>query len=236
MGELRVRLVRSAMAVALSTALCAYFVPYIFAFLLRPIVAYLPPPQNLVVLSPLEPVVAYVKVAVMSGVLLAMPFILFQLWRFISPGLYAHERRMILPFVVLGTLFFFGGAAFGFFVFLPATFKFLVGVVPAHVEAHYSLERYFSLITPLLLACGAIFEMPLILAILALAGVVDVKGLRQKRKYAIIGAFVVSAILTPTVDPYMQTLMALPMIVFYEIGILFAWLLQRRAPTAAPLV
>lgn len=226
--ELRVRIVRSLIAVLLGSALTFYFVDYIFHFLITPILPYLPEPKKLIVLSPLEQVVTYLRIGVISGVFVASPAILYQLWQFIAPGLYDTEKKFVVPFIVLGTLSFVGGAAFGFYILLPTTFKFLVQVLPADVMPQYTVERYFSLVTQLLLAMGVIFELPLVLAILSLAGVVTYAQLKAFRKYNVIGSFVLSAFLTPTVDPYSQTLMALPLIVFYELGLLFAWVTERR--------
>ena len=166
-----------------------------------------------------------------------MPYILYELWKFIAPGLYPKEKKFVLPFVFFGTAFFAGGAAFGFYVFLPITFQFLLKVLPAEVNAQFTVERYFSLVTQMILAMGIIFELPLVLAILSLAGIVKTAMLKKYRRYAIIVAFIVSAIVTPTVDPYTQTLMALPLILFYEFGIWFAWITEkRRGRSAAEII
>ncbi len=226
--ELRVRLLRGLLAVAVATIVTFYFVDDIFHFLITPIIPYLPEPKKLIVLSPLEQIVAYLRIAVISGIFLAAPALLYQLWQFIAPGLYPKEKRFVIPFIIFGTVSFIGGAAFGFYVLLPTTFKFLVQVLPADVMPQYTVERYFSLVTQLLLAMGVIFEMPLVLAMLSLAGFVTTDQLKRFRKYNIIGSFVLSAFLTPTVDPYSQTIMALPLILFYELGIAFAYLTERR--------
>jgi len=228
LSELRSRLLRALIAIALTTGVTFFFVDEIFHFLVRPILPYLPEPKKLIVISPLEQVIAYLKIAVMGGIFAASPIILYQVWRFVAPGLYPNEKKMVLPFVFLGTIFFLGGAAFAFWVFLPITFHFLIGVLPGDVIPQFTVERYYSLVTQFLVAFGLVFELPLILSLLSLAGVVTTKVLKRFRKYAIIGAFVVSAIITPTVDPYTQTLMAMPLILFYEIGILFAWFTERR--------
>jgi sec-independent protein translocase protein TatC len=226
--ELRKRLFWSLVAVIVGTIACAYFVDEVFHFLVQPITPYLPPPGKLVVLSPLEQVVAYLRIAVISGVFVASPVIFSQVWGFVAPGLYPREKKFVLPFILFGTLFFLGGAAFGYYVFLPMTFKFLVGVLPTDVVPQYTVEKYFSLVTQLLLAMGAIFEMPLVIGMLSLAGFVSTAQLKKFRRYNIVLAVVVSAVITPTVDPYSQLLMAAPMIAFYEVGILFAWFTERR--------
>lgn len=208
----------------------------LFRFLIKPIMPFLPEPKKLIVISPIEMVVAYLKISVIAGLLVAMPYILYELWKFVSPGLYPKEKKLVLPFVFFGTVFFVGGAAFGFYVFLPITFKFLVQVLPDAVIPQYTVERYFSLVTQMILAMGIIFELPLVLAMLSLAGIVKTATLKKYRRYAIIVAFIVSAIVTPTVDPYTQTLMALPLIIFYEVGIWFAWATERRRAKSAVII
>ena len=231
--ELRKRVGWSLLAVAIGTGLTAYFVDELFHFLVTPILPFLPPPGKLIVLSPLEQVVAYLRIAVISGVFVASPAIFAQIWGFVSPGLYPREKKFVLPFIFFGTAFFIGGAAFGFYVFLPMTFKFLVGVIPADVMPQYTVEKYFSLVTQLLLAMGFIFELPLVIAMLSLAGIVTPAQLKKFRRYNVVLAVVLSAIITPTVDPYSQLLMAAPMIVFYELGIVFAVLTDRRRKASA---
>lgn len=226
--ELRTRIVHALLALIVCTGVTAYFVSDIFVFLVQPILPFLPEPKQLMVTSPIEQVVAYLKIAVVSGLFLALPFVLYQVWKFIAPGLYAHEKRLVVPFIFFGTLFFVAGAAFGFFVFLPKTFEFLTQLLPAQVKAEFTVENYYGLVTHLLLGFGVIFELPLILAMLSLLGVISSVGLRKYRRYAILGAFVISAFITPTVDPYSQTLMAAPIVLFYEIGIWFAWVVDRR--------
>lgn len=233
LSELRKRLVRMMLSVAAATAVTGYFVDHLFHFLVRPILPHLPEPKKLIVVSPIEQVVAYLKIAVISGVFLAAPALLYQIWAFIAPGLYPREKKFVLPFIFFGTLFFIGGAAFGFYLFLPMTFEFLVGVLPVDVMPQYTVEKYFSLVTHLLLAMGIIFEMPLVLGMLSLAGIVSHAQLKKFRRYNVVIAFLVSAFLTPTVDPYSQTLMAAPLIVFYEVGLIFAWFTDRRRARSA---
>jgi sec-independent protein translocase protein TatC len=158
-----------------------------------------------------------------------------QLWLFVSPGLYGHEKRWVIPFVVLGTLFFGGGGAFAFYVVLPIGFSYLAGSIPASIEAQYSVEVYFSLITNLILAFGVVFELPLVMWILSAAGLVDPKVYKKLRRYWIVVAFVIAAILTPP-DPFTQILMAVPLLFFFEIGVLGSRFLYRRRtrPPATP--
>lgn len=231
--ELRKRIGWSLVAVIIGTCVAGYFVDEIFHFLVQPITPHLPPPGKLIVLSPLEQVVAYLRIAVISGVFLSSPAIFSQVWAFVAPGLYPREKKFVLPFIFFGTAFFIGGAAFGFYVFLPMTFKFLVGVLPTDVMPQYTVEKYFSLVTQLLLAMGIIFELPLVIGMLSLAGFVTTAQLKKFRRYNIVLSVVLSAILTPTVDPYSQMLMAAPMIVFYELGIWFSWVTEKRRKQSA---
>ena len=168
LSELRKRVGWALVFVIIGTCCTFYFVDPIFHFLVQPITPYLPPPGKLIVISPLEQVVAYLRIAVISGMFLASPGIFLQVWGFIAPGLYPQEKKFVLPFIFFGTLFFIGGAAFAYYVMLPATFKFLVAVLPVDVTPQYTVEKYFSLVTQLLLAMGIIFELPLVIAMLAL--------------------------------------------------------------------
>jgi sec-independent protein translocase protein TatC len=146
---------------------------------------------------------------------------------FVSPGLYKHEKRWIIPFVVLGTLFFAGGAAFAFFVVMPMGFGYLVELTPEAVTNAWSVERYFSIVLRLLLAFAVVFEVPLLMWILGAAGIVRPKTFSRFRKYSVVIAVVVGAFLTPP-DPFTQLMMAVPLVLFFEIGLIGARLLYRE--------
>ncbi|HET6345422.1 MAG TPA: twin-arginine translocase subunit TatC, partial [Myxococcota bacterium] len=186
------------------------------------------PSQKMIVLGPLEMFITYIKLSILAAVLVSSPFILLQLWLFVSPGLYAHEKRWVVPFVVLGTLFFVGGAAFCFYLVLPASFKYLIDMVPMSVEAHYSVSLYFSLVIQLMLAFGVVFELPLVMTLLGAAGVVSAEGFAGFRKYWVVIAAIIGGVLTPTPDPMTQMMMAVPLIVFFELGIIGARLTRRK--------
>jgi len=159
--------------------------------------------------------------------------IFYQIWRFIAPGLYRHEQRVLLPFVLVSTLFFLAGAAFGYFVVFPPAFGFLLGYRSEVLEPLPAVSEYFSLALRLLLAFGGIFELPVIMVCLAKLGLVTGEMLRRHRRYAVLGAFVVAAILTPTPDVVNQTLMAGPLIVLYEVSIIAIRFFGRRVVPAA---
>ncbi|MBU0481861.1 MAG: twin-arginine translocase subunit TatC [Proteobacteria bacterium] len=168
------------------------------------------------------------KLALSCGVLLGSPVILFQVWRFIAPGLYQHEKKALLPFTVLSSFCFLGGAAFGYFVVFPPAFRFLMGYSNEHLSAMPAVSEYFSLSLRLLIAFGVVFELPVAMVFLAKLGIIDAPFLSKNRKYAFLIAFVIAAILTPTPDVVNQVLMAGPLVILYEISILAVRLFGRK--------
>lgn len=164
----------------------------------------------------------------MASLALASPVIFLQIWRFIAPGLYRHEKRVLLPFVAVSSLCFIGGALFGYFFVFPPAFRFLIGYSNAYLEAMPAVEEYFPLALRLFLAFGAIFELPVLMVFLAKIGMVDKAFLVRNRKYAVLIAFVAAAILTPTPDVVNQLLMAGPIILLYECSILAVAFFARR--------
>lgn len=170
----------------------------------------------------------YLKLALACGILLASPVIFYQIWRFVAPGLYQHEKRVLLPFTLVSTFCFLGGAAFGYFVVFPPAFRFLVGYSSAILDPMPAVSEYFSLALRLLLAFGLVFELPVFMVFLAKAGVVNTHFLKKNRKYAVLIAFVVAAILTPTPDVVNQLLMAVPLLILYEVSIIAVTLFARK--------
>ena len=162
----------------------------------------------------------YLKLALVCGVLIASPVLFHQIWRFIAPGLYHHEKKVLLPFTVISSLCFLGGGAFGYFVVFPPAFKFLIGYSSDFLEPMPAVSEYFSLAIRLLLAFGVVFELPVLMVFLAKVGIVNKAFLQKHRKYALLIAFIIAAILTPTPDVVNQLLMAGPLIVLYEISII----------------
>ncbi len=156
------------------------------------------------------------------------PVIFSQLWRFIAPGLYKHEQRVLIPFSLLSTICFLGGAAFGYFVVFPPAFTFLVGYNNEFLTSLPAVSEYFSLALRLLLAFGAIFEMPIMMVFLAKAGIVDTAFLNRNRKYAILINFIIAAILTPTPDVVNQMMMGVPLLILYEISVVAVWMFGRK--------
>ena len=167
--------------------------------------------------------------------LLASPVIFWQIWRFVAPGLYRHEKKVLLPFTFLSSICFLGGTAFGYFVVFPPAFRFLVGYSTDFLSPMPAVTEYFSLSLRLLIAFGVIFELPILMVFLAKIGVVDVAFLNKNRKYAILINFIIAAILTPTPDVVNQMLMGVPLLVLYEVSVLAVWLFGRKKFTHSAL-
>lgn len=191
------------------------------------------PAKKLVYTSAIEPMMVYIKVAMYGGIFVAAPWILFQLWQFIAPGLYKRERRVVVPFLFFGTLLFYAGAAFCFWLVMPAAFPAMLQFASAGtMTPMLSISEQLSLVMAMLLGFGVVFEVPVVIAFLAMVGLVTADWLARYRRYAIIVNVVVAAIVTPTGDPLNLALMAVPMIVFYEVGIILARLLGKKKPAA----
>lgn len=160
--------------------------------------------------------------------LLASPVIFWEVWKFVAPGLYKHEKKLLLPFSFLSSICFLGGAAFGYFVVFPPAFRFLMGYSSEFLSPMPAVTEYFSLSLRLLIAFGAIFELPILMVFLAKLGIVDVPFLNRNRKYAILINFIIAAILTPTPDVVNQMLMGVPLLVLYEVSVVAVWIFGRK--------
>ncbi len=160
--------------------------------------------------------------------LIASPVIFWQIWKFVAPGLYKHEKRLLLPFSFLSALCFIGGAAFGYFVVFPPAFRFLLGYSADFLTPMPAVKEYFSLSLRLLIAFGVVFELPILMVFLAKLGIVDVPFLNKNRKYAILINFIIAAVLTPTPDIVNQMLMGVPLLVLYEISVVAVWIFGRK--------
>ena len=224
--ELRKRLMWSFLAIAGGFMVCWSFADRIFAKLQEPLSAFLPPGDTLAYTRLTAPFFLYMKVAFFAGLFVASPFILWQVWLFISPGLYRKERRVALPFIVFGTLFFVAGGWFGYEYILPGTCKFFVET-GKNFKQMITVDDYFSFASVIILAAGLIFETPILIFFLARLGIVTPAFLLQKFKYAVVISFIVSAIVTPTPDMVTQAALAIPMIVLYLIGVAVAYLFAK---------
>lgn len=225
--ELRKRLISSAVAVGIGFAISYIFSERLFRILISPLKAQLPGEDRLIFTNLPEMFLAYLKTAFVSGILLASPFIFYQIWMFVAPGLYQKEKKLVIPFVFFSTILFVGGALFGYFVVFPFGFKFFLGFANDYIQALPSVKQYFSFAIKLLFAFGVIFELPVVAFFLTKIGLVNADLMRRHRKYAILLTFVVAAILTPP-DVITQCMMAGPLIVLYEIGILVSRVAARK--------
>ena len=224
--ELRVRLIRSLLALLVGFALSWGFRERIFHLLTEPLRdAY--PGIKFIYTGPSEALMLYMKMAFFVGIFVAAPFILYQVWAFIAPGLYPHEKKWAVPFIALGSLFFLGGAAFGHTVLFPLTFRFLGEFGGADMTFMPKVDEYYSFYSWFLLGLGLVFQLPVVIFVLSRIGLVTPGFLLRQFKYAALGAFVLSAVITPTPDMVTQTLLALPMIGLYALGIGVAWLFGK---------
>jgi sec-independent protein translocase protein TatC len=218
--ELRHRLIVCFIALGIGVAICYSIKEWLFQILMRPLASVMAPGDKMIFTGLTEAFFCYLKTALLGGLLLALPVIMYQMWCFIAPGLYAKERRFILPLALLSCLFFIGGTLFAYFIILPFAFKYLLSFRSEVIQALPSMKEYFSLASILLLAFGLVFELPLVLTLLGRLGLVTPSFLGKNRKYAILLIFITAAIITPTPDAVNQCLMAFPLMILYEVGIL----------------
>jgi len=232
LAELRQRLITCLLALIGGFALCYALIDPIFVLLAEPLEAVVPPGTRLIFTSYPEAFFTYLKLALVSGIFVVSPVIMYQVWAFVAPGLYVHERRWAVPFVLASSFFFVAGGLFGYLVVFPAAFKFLASYANASLRLMPSVSEYFTLTVRLLLGFGIAFELPIVMVFLGLVGLVDAGMLRRNRKYALLLIFVTAAVLTPTPDILNQFLLAGPLMLLYEVSILLVWLVQRRKKTA----
>lgn len=224
LAELRGRIFKVLIACVIGTALAWSFTEEIFGFLLKPAVAALGGEERpLQAIAPTEIFFTYLKCALLAGVIFALPVIFWQIWAFVSPGLYPGEKNAILPFVLVSTALFTGGAIFGYTMVFPLMFSFLTGFDSEFVQSAWTMHEVFKLTTRLFLAFGVAFELPVLVFFLAMAGIVDAPTLLRGTPYAVLGVFIAAAILTPP-DWVSQVFLAVPMIALYLLGVGVAWL------------
>jgi sec-independent protein translocase protein TatC len=228
--ELRKRLMRAFLAVLIVLIPCVYYSNELFGILARPLKAQLPPGGTLVATDITSTFTVPFKLAFVTALIIAMPVVLYQIWAFVAPGLYRREKRFARPLLVSAVLLFYAGAAFAYFAVFPAMFRFFIGTTPADVTIMSDIKNYMDLSLLMALGFGVAFEMPIAVVLLVMTGIVSISKLTSVRGYVLIGIFVVAAVLTPSPDPVSQTIMALPMYLLYEGGIIFARLLSRGQP------
>jgi len=224
--ELRDRLLRVVLAVTVVFLGLVPFANWLFTRLAGPLMAHLPEGSSMVAIDVASPFFTPFKLALVLSIFIAMPYILYQLWAFVAPGLYLHERKRVIPLLVSSTALFYIGAAFAYFAVFPLVFGFLTHTAPQGVEVMTDISRYLDFVLTLFFAFGIAFEVPVAVVLLVWTGVVDPQSLREKRAYVIVGAFVIGMMLTPP-DIISQTLLALPMWLLFEVGVFLG---ERFAP------
>ncbi|MFN4359415.1 MAG: twin-arginine translocase subunit TatC [Hylemonella sp.] len=236
--ELRDRLLKCVIAMAVATAVFALYPGpgALYDLLAAPLVAHLPKGATLIATSVISPFMVPLKIMLMAAFLLALPVLLYQLWAFVAPGLYSHEKKLVLPLVVSSTVLFFIGVAFCYFFVFGQVFAFIQSFAPKSITAAPDIEAYLSFVLTMFIAFGLAFEVPIVVIVLARMGIVSVQKLKDFRGYFIVLAFIIAAIVTPP-DVVSQLALAIPMCILYEVGIWAAQLFIRhtRAPDAEPV-
>jgi sec-independent protein translocase protein TatC len=231
--ELRDRLIRALVAViVVFGVLCFWPGPGgLYDLLAAPMTANLPPGTKLIATNVFSPFLVPLKITLMGAFLIALPVVLYQVWAFVAPGLYSHEKKMVMPLVVSSTILFFAGVAFCYFIVIPSLTKFIVAVAPSSINTAPDIEQYFGTVLTLFLVFGIAFEVPVAVVVLARIGIVTLDQLKKFRGYFVVVAFIVSAIVTPP-DVVSQLSLAIPLCILYEVGIWSAYVFIRQ--TKAP--
>jgi sec-independent protein translocase protein TatC len=219
--ELRSRLLKSIAAVLLVFLGLSPYASEIYAYLAGPLTVHLPPSTSMIAIDVASPFFTPFKLVLVLSIFLSVPLILYQLWAFVAPGLYRHEKRLIVPLLLSSTLLFYAGIAFAYFVVFPLIFGFLTAIGPQNVAVMTDISRYLDFVLTLFFAFGLSFEVPIATIILVSTGVVSRESLAEKRPYVIVGAFVVGMFLTPP-DVISQTLLAVPIWILFELGLVFS--------------
>jgi sec-independent protein translocase protein TatC len=231
--ELRDRLIRSVIAIAIAFAALAIWPgpAHLYDLLAAPMLSYLPKGATMIATNVISPILVPLKITLMAAFMVALPIVLYQLWAFVAPGLYSHEKKLVLPLVISSTFLFIVGVAFCYFIVIPGMSRFIQSFAPSSIMASPDIEQYFGFVLTLFLVFGVAFEVPIAVIVLARIGIVTIEQLRQWRGYFVVGAFIVSAVVTPP-DVVSQLALAIPMCILYEIGILAAVMFIKH--TKAP--
>jgi sec-independent protein translocase protein TatC len=227
--ELRSRLIKSMLAIIVIFVCLFPWASTLYGLLARPMLAALPAGGQMIATDVTTPFFVPMKVAAMAAFLIALPYVLYQLWAFVAPGLYTHEKKLVVPLIVSSTVLFIVGMAFAYFLVFPVVFGFMAKAAPVGVAVMTDIDKYLGFVLTMFVAFGITFEVPVIVIVLVRMGVVSLAKLREARPYAIVGAFVIGAIFTPP-DVVSQCLLAIPLWLLYELGMLLA----RFVSTAKP--
>ncbi len=228
LSELRDRLIRCFIAVGVGFLVSYFFKEKLFDILNAPLVKVMGVETKMIFTGLPEAFFTYMKLAFISGIVLATPVLFYEFWMFISPGLYRTEKKFLIPAILLSMIFFIIGSSFGYFIVFPYGFKFLLGFASANIMAMPSMKEYLAFSSKMLVAFGFVFELPLVLTLMARMGLVTVEFLKKNRKYAILIIFIVAALVTPGPDVISQLMMALPLMVLYEMSILGARVFGKK--------
>ena len=224
--ELRDRLIRAMIALAIVFAPCAYYSNQIFSFIAQPLLQKLPKGSNLIATSVMSPFTTPFKLSFFVALFIAMPYVLYQVWAFVAPGLYRHEKRFAVPLLVSSIILFYVGVFFAYTFVFPVMFKFFTSTTPVGVAMMTDITSYLDFVLTMFFAFGVAFEVPVAVVLLVVTNLISLEKLRTSRGYVLIGIFVVAAILTPP-DAVSQCIMAIPMYLLYEGGILMARILKK---------
>ncbi len=227
--ELRDKLLHSVIAILLVFAGIFPFANEVYSFIAAPILNVLPSDSNIIAIGVISPFLTPLKMALIFSVYATMPFLLYQVWSFIAPALYKHEKQMILPLVISSTILFYAGLLFSFYIVFPVIFGFLSSIGPSIVDFTPDIQYYLDFVLKVSFAFGVAFEVPIATILLIIFGVTTVEKLKKNRPYIIIGAFVLGMLLTPP-DIISQTLIAVPMWLLFEAGLIFAPMFKRSVP------
>ena len=225
--ELRERLVRSLVAIAILLIPCLYYSSQLYDILAAPLIHALPANTKMIATGVITPFLIPMKIAALTAFVGALPYVLYQMWAFVAPGLYAHEKKLVLPLIVSSTLLFFAGMAFCYFIVFGRVFAFIAAFAPQSVNVSPDIEAYFNFVLGMFLAFGLAFEVPVVVVVLVLSGVISVDQLREFRGYVIVGISVIAAFITPP-DAISMISLAVPMCLLYEVGILVAAVVEKR--------
>jgi sec-independent protein translocase protein TatC len=230
--ELRQRLVRALLAVLVVVLILVPWSRDIYGLLAQPLLDSLPKGGQMIATDVVGPFFVPLKVTALVGFVAALPYVLYEAWAFVAPGLYSHEKKLVLPLVVSSFLLFVIGMAFAYFLVFPVVFRFMAAVAPEGVAWMTDIDKYFSFVLTMFMAFGVTFEVPVIVIVLVRAGIVPLAKLKEARPYVIVGAFVIAAIFTPP-DVLSQVLLAVPLCLLYEAGLLVATIMGRSAPASS---
>jgi sec-independent protein translocase protein TatC len=230
--ELRDRLVRSALAIVIVFVCLFPWAKDIYSLLAKPLLAAMPQGGHLIATEVTAPFFVPVKVTMLTAFVIALPWVLYQAWSFVAPGLYEHEKRLGIPIIVSGVVLFLVGMAFAYFVVFPVVFGAIIGFTPAGVEVATDIGKYVDFVLTMFMAFGLTFEVPVVVVIMVKLGWVSIEKLTEIRPYVIVGSFVIGAIFTPP-DILSQTMLAIPLWVLYEAGILVARFISKPSGEAA---